>query len=109
MDELKQKLALAALEYVDQHRVLGIGTGSTANHFITALTKLRGKIDACVASSKETEQRLRAAGFAIVDLNQVDELPLYIDGTDEVNTQRELIKGAGGALTSEKIIATVAK
>jgi ribose 5-phosphate isomerase A len=109
MSELKTKVAVAALDYIGNTTVLGIGTGSTVNCFIDELAKIRHKIEACVSSSIETETRLRAAGIPVIELTAADELELYIDGADEVNTRCELIKGGGGALTREKIIATAAK
>lgn len=109
MLSLKEKVAHAALEYVEDHRIIGIGTGSTVNCFIDALVKLRSRIEGCVASSHATEERLRALGFPVLDLNVVDEVPIYIDGADEVNAKKEMIKGGGGALLREKILASVAK
>lgn len=109
MNDLKEKAAKAAVEYVEDNIVVGVGTGSTVNYFIKELAKIKHRIDACVASSKATEMRLREAGIAIIDLNVAGDLPIYIDGADEVNSRREMIKGGGGALTREKIIATVAQ
>lgn len=109
MSELKQQAAQAALAYVEDDMIVGVGTGSTVNFFIDQLALIKHKIDACVASSKATEARLRAAGIPVIDLNVAGELPIYIDGADEVNARCEMIKGGGGALTKEKIIATVAK
>ncbi|WP_028388939.1 ribose-5-phosphate isomerase RpiA [Legionella fairfieldensis] len=108
MSILKAHAAKAALAFIDDDMVVGVGTGSTVNYFIDELATIKHRIDACVASSKATEVRLRAAGIPIIDLNAVSDLPLYIDGADEVNQHREMIKGGGGALTREKIIATVA-
>ncbi|STX27629.1 ribose 5-phosphate isomerase A [Legionella beliardensis] len=108
MSELKQKAAYAALEYIDDNIVLGVGTGSTVNYFIDELAKIKQRIDACVASSKATETRLKAIGLPVIDLNVAGELPLYIDGADEVTKARESIKGGGGALTREKVLATAA-
>lgn len=109
MNELKYAAAKAALALVEDNMILGIGSGSTVNCFIDLLATIRHRIDACVASSKATEERLRAAGIPVIDLNAAGFLPLYIDGADEVNAHYEMIKGGGGALTREKIIATVAK
>lgn len=109
MHTLKTKVAQAVIPYLDDIRVLGVGTGSTVNCFIEELAKIKHRIDACVASSKVTEQRLRAVSLPVVDLNVVNELPLYIDGADEVDNQCQMIKGGGGALTREKIVATVAE
>lgn len=106
---LKKQVAKAALAYVDDNMVVGVGTGSTVNYFIDELATIKHRIDACVASSKATAMRLRTAGIPVIDLNATSDLPLYIDGADEVNEQHELIKGGGGALTSEKIVASVAR
>ena len=89
--------------------VIGVGTGSTVNFFIKELAAIKHRIDACVASSKATEALLRAAGIPVIDLNSVSDLPVYIDGADEVTDHGEMIKGGGGALTREKIVANVAK
>ncbi|MDP1603486.1 MAG: ribose-5-phosphate isomerase RpiA [Legionella sp.] len=109
MSELKQQAAKAALAYVEDNMIVGVGTGSTVNYFIDALATIKHRIDACVASSKATEARLRALGIPVIDLNAAGDLPIYIDGADEVNHRHEMIKGGGGALTREKIIATVAR
>ncbi|RUQ91098.1 ribose-5-phosphate isomerase RpiA [Legionella septentrionalis] len=109
MNELKAKAAKAALAYVDDNMIVGVGTGSTVNYFIEELGKIKHRIDACVASSKDTETRLRALNIPVIDLNVADEVAVYIDGADEVTVRKEMIKGGGGALTREKIIATVAK
>ena len=109
MDELKIKVARAALAYVDDHILLGVGSGSTVNLFIKELAKVKHRIDACIASSKTTEALLRAHSIPVIDLNVADDIPLYIDGADEVNLQCQMIKGGGGALTREKLVATVAK
>jgi ribose 5-phosphate isomerase A len=108
-NELKQRVAQAALAYVEPDSILGVGTGSTVNYFIQGLATLRHKIAGAVASSEKTAQLLRAQGILVVELNQVAELSVYIDGADEANTHLQLIKGGGAALTCEKIIATVAK
>ncbi|CAM2844102.1 ribose-5-phosphate isomerase RpiA [Legionella worsleiensis] len=109
MSELKIKAAKAAMAFIDDDMVVGVGTGSTVNFFIKELAQVKHRIDACVASSKATESLLRAAGIPIVDLNAVHDLPVYIDGADEVNERGEMIKGGGGALTREKIVANVAQ
>ena len=109
MSELKIKAAKAALAYVEEDMIIGVGTGSTVNFFIKELSTIKHKIDACVASSKATESLLRAAGIPILDLNSVQQLSIYIDGADEVTEHGEMIKGGGGAHTREKIIANVAK
>ena len=108
MDNFKKDAAHAALAYLEDTRIIGVGTGSTVNYFIDELAKIRHRIDACIASSTATEARLRAAGIPVVDLNVVDEVPVYVDGADEVNALKQMIKGGGGALTREKIIASVA-
>ncbi len=111
MSNLKLKAAQAALADVgdDDNLIIGVGTGSTVNYFIDELAKIRHRIDACVASSNATEARLRAIGIPVIDLNAAGDLTVYIDGADEVNARCEMIKGGGGALTREKIIASVAK
>ncbi len=106
-DELKKKVAEAALEYVEAGTIVGVGTGSTANHFIDALARIKHKIDGTVASSEITASRLRSHGIEVLDLNTVDEIRLYVDGADETNQYLQLIKGGGGALTREKIVAAV--
>lgn len=109
MSTLKAQAAKAALAYLDDNMIIGVGTGSTVNYFIDELATIKHRIDACVASSKATESRLRAAGIPVIDLNSASDLPIYVDGADEVNERYEMIKGGGGALTGEKIIATVAR
>jgi len=106
-DAMKQAAAEAALSYVEIGDVVGVGTGSTANFFIDGLARIKSKIDGTVASSEASAQRLRAHGIAVLDLNQVGELPLYVDGADEATRHLHLIKGGGGALTREKIVAQV--
>ncbi len=108
-DGLKKSVAKAALEFIEPGTMLGVGSGSTVNFFIEELKSVKGKIEAAVASSVETEKRLKALGIPVWDLNSVSDLPLYVDGADEVNAARQMIKGGGGALTREKIIAAVAK
>ncbi|MGX5915089.1 ribose-5-phosphate isomerase RpiA [Aliidiomarina sp. Khilg15.8] len=104
----KQLAAEAALEYVKPGTVVGVGTGSTVNYFIDALAGMKHDIDGAVSSSEASTQRLRDHGIAVYDLNGVGELELYVDGADEINPHRQLIKGGGGALTREKIVAAVA-
>lgn len=104
-DDDKRRVAEAALEYLQPGTVVGIGTGSTVNHFIAALAKVKAKIDGAVSSSEASSERLRAIGVPVLDLNDVGTLPLYVDGADEANRRLELIKGGGGALTREKIVA----
>ena len=112
-DQLKRSVAEAALAYVaprlERTTVLGIGTGSTANCFIDALAAVRHRFDAAVASSEASATRLRSHGITVLDLNAVDAVAVYIDGADEVNAARQLIKGGGGALTREKIVAAAAQ
>lgn len=109
MSELKRKAAKAALEFIDDDMVVGVGTGSTVNYFIEALASIKHRIDACVASSKASETLLRAAAIPVIDLNSVTELAVYVDGADEVTERFEMIKGGGGAHAREKIVANVAK
>ncbi|OGI49576.1 MAG: ribose 5-phosphate isomerase A [Candidatus Muproteobacteria bacterium RIFCSPHIGHO2_02_FULL_65_16] len=104
-DEKKKAAALAALEYVESGWVVGVGTGSTANHFIDALAKIKGKLDGAVASSNATAERLKKIGVPVLELNATGDLPLYVDGADEATRHLHLIKGGGGALTREKIVA----
>lgn len=107
-NNLKQQVALAALKYITAD-VIGVGSGSTVNYFIDALASIKHNIKCAVASSIETEKKLKALGIPVYDLNAVDSVPIYIDGADEFNTFKYLIKGGGGALTREKIIAAAAK
>jgi ribose 5-phosphate isomerase A len=104
-NELKMMVAKAALEYVEAGSVVGVGTGSTANHFIDALAGIKGKIDGTVASSVASAERLRGHGIPVLDLNAAGELSVYVDGADESTKHLHLIKGGGGALTREKIVA----
>jgi ribose 5-phosphate isomerase A len=112
-DELKRAVAQAAADYVAEHvpagSIIGVGTGSTANLFIDALAKIKTHIAAAVASSEATKQRLQSHGIKVLDLNEVDALPVYVDGADEITERLEMIKGGGGALTREKIVAAVAQ
>ena len=108
-DELKQAVAREALKYVVEDAVIGVGTGSTANYFIDELAKIKGRIQGAVASSEQTAARLRERNVRLLDLNSVDELPVYVDGADEVTPHFAMIKGGGGALTREKIVAAVAQ
>ena len=104
-DEMKKAAAEAALEYVESGMIVGIGTGSTANHFIDCLATVKGKIDGTVASSVASEERLRGHGIPVMDFNNAGQLSLYVDGADESTKFLHLIKGGGGALTREKIVA----
>ena len=107
-DDLKKAVARAAIAHLPDNCVIGVGTGSTANFFIEELGRIKGRIEAAVASSEATAARLKAAGIPVLDLNSVDELPVYVDGADEVTARGHMIKGGGGALTREKIVAAVA-
>ncbi|MFL1467949.1 ribose-5-phosphate isomerase RpiA [Marinobacter sp. DUT-3] len=112
-DELKKAVAKAALDYIaprlERNSIIGVGTGSTANFFIDLLADIRTEFDGAVASSDATAERLKSHGIPVYDLNSVGELEFYVDGADETNERLELIKGGGGALTREKIVAAVAK
>lgn len=108
-NEKKQQVAKAALEYVVSDTIIGVGTGSTANYFIDALATIKHTIEGTVASSNATAERLKANGIPVLDINSVDEISVYIDGADESNQHLHLIKGGGGALTREKIVAAVSK
>ena len=108
-DELKQAVARAALDYVIEGQLVGVGTGSTARLFIEALGEIKHKISGAVASSEDTKMRLERHGIKVFDLNDVTDLPVYIDGADEINAEMHMIKGGGGALTREKIVAAVAR
>jgi ribose 5-phosphate isomerase A len=108
-DEQKRAAAKAAVQYVPAGSIIGVGTGSTANYFIDELARIKRNLDGAVASSEETARRLRDHGIEVLDLNSVDELPVYVDGTDEITEHLHMIKGGGGALTREKIVAAVAK
>jgi ribose 5-phosphate isomerase A len=103
-DELKQKVAEAAVDYIKEG-VIGVGTGSTVNYFIDALASVKGRIDGAVSSSEASTERLLAHNIPVFDLNAVGRLSIYVDGADEANEQLQLIKGGGGALTREKIVA----
>ena len=107
-DELKKAVARAALAYVVEGKIVGVGTGSTARLFIDALAEMKDRIVGAVASSEDTRNRLEAHGIKVFDLNDVSELPVYIDGADEISSEMHMIKGGGGALTREKIVAAVA-
>jgi len=108
-DEMKQAVAKAAIAHVPDDGVIGVGTGSTANYFIAELGKIKHRIDAAVASSEASAKRLKDLGIRVVELNGVKELPVYVDGADEVTRHLAMIKGGGAALTREKIVAAVAK
>lgn len=108
-NELRQQVATAALEYLTERVIIGVGTGRTANCFIEVLQQRKQYVEACVASSVETAKRLKDLGFVVLDLPTVATLEWYFDGADEVNSQHQMIKGGGGAMTREKIIAHAAQ
>ena len=108
-DELKQAVAREAIKHVADDAVIGVGTGSTANFFIDELARIKGRIAGAVASSDRSAERLKGHGIRLFELNSVNELPIYIDGADEVTEHLAMIKGGGGALTREKIVAAVAR
>lgn len=105
LDDMKKAAAEAALDYIDFEMIVGVGTGSTANHFIDALARVKGKIDGAVASSIATAERLKNHNIPVLELNDVGQLAVYVDGADEATKHLHLIKGGGGALTREKIVA----
>ncbi|MCL7751991.1 ribose-5-phosphate isomerase RpiA [Guyparkeria hydrothermalis] len=105
----KKLAAQAAIEYVPAGSIVGVGTGSTVNYFIDELAKIKNRIEGAVSSSEASTKRLKEHGIEVFDLNSVDSVPVYIDGADESNENLQLIKGGGGALTREKIIAQMAK
>ncbi len=106
---MKKAVAKAALDYIEPGTVVGVGTGSTANHFIDFLATMKGKIEGTVASSVASAERLKKHGIQVYDLNAVGELSVYVDGADESSHHLHLIKGGGGALTREKIVAAASK
>lgn len=106
---LKKAAALAALDRIPHGSIVGVGTGSTVNHFIDGLAAMRGQIAGAVSSSEASTQRLKAAGIEVFDLNDVSDVPVYVDGADEIDHGFAMIKGGGGALTREKIVAAVAQ
>jgi ribose 5-phosphate isomerase A len=108
-DEKKQAVAKAALEYIEDNMIVGVGTGSTVNHFINYLATIKHRIEGGVSSSKASEELMRRHHIPVLDLNSVDEVPVYVDGADETTRHLQLIKGGGGALTREKIVAAVSK
>lgn len=107
-DEMKRRAAQAALEYVEGG-IVGVGTGSTVNHFIDLLANIKHKIEGAVSSSEASTQRLKERGIDVINLNSAGDLAIYVDGADESNHQLQLIKGGGGALTREKIVAAASK
>jgi len=108
-DALKRQAAEKALEYLPDGGVIGVGTGSTVNHFIDLLAPLKGRFEGAVSSSEASTERLKAIGMPVLDLNAAGELDVYVDGADESNYQLQLIKGGGGALTREKIVAAASR
>jgi ribose 5-phosphate isomerase A len=108
-DELKLAAAKEAIKFVEYDSIVGVGSGSTANFFIDELAKVKGRIDGAVASSQKSADRLKSHGIRVVDLNSVSELPVYVDGADEITEHLAMIKGGGGALSREKIVAAVAR
>ncbi len=108
-DELKKAAAWAALEFVNENTIVGVGTGSTVNHFIDALDTVKDTITGAVSSSEASTEKLKALGIEVFELNEVSSLDVYVDGADEINPHNEMIKGGGAALTREKIVSAVAK
>ena len=108
-DEMKKNAAWAALDYVPRHTIVGVGTGSTVNHFIDALASIKSEIKGAVSSSVQSTEKMRALGIEVLDLNDVDSFSVYVDGADEINAAKHMIKGGGAALTREKIVAAVAE
>lgn len=108
-DEMKKAAGWAALEYVEKDSIVGVGTGSTVNHFIDALATMKAEIEGAVSSSEASTQKMKDLGIPVFDLNSVDELSVYVDGADEINAHMDMIKGGGAALTREKIVAAVAE
>ena len=108
-DEQKREVAQAAIQHIPIGSIIGVGTGSTANYFIDELAKVKHKIDGAVASSDDTAQRLKSHHIQVLELNSVSEIPVYVDGADEITEHLHMIKGGGGALTREKIVAATAK
>ncbi|QYJ83232.1 MULTISPECIES: ribose-5-phosphate isomerase RpiA [Shewanella] len=107
-DEMKKAAGWAALEYVEKDSIVGVGTGSTVNHFIDALATIKADIEGAVSSSEASTEKMKALGIPVFDLNSVDQLSVYVDGADEINGHMDMIKGGGAALTREKIVAAVA-
>ncbi len=101
-DELKKAVGWAALQYVQPGTIVGVGTGSTAAHFIDALGTMKGQIEGAVSSSDASTEKLKSLGITVFDLNEVDRLGIYVDGADEINGHMQMIKGGGAALTREK-------
>jgi len=107
-DEMKKNAAWAALDYIPRHTIVGVGTGSTVNHFIDALASIKSEIKGAVSSSIQSTEKMRALGIEVLDLNDIESFSVYVDGADEINPAKHMIKGGGAALTREKIVAAVA-
>jgi|SRR5215469_167428 len=108
-EDRKKKAAEAAMEYVKDAAIVGVGTGSTVNHFIDALGQVKGRLEGAVSSSEASAKRLKSLGIPVLDLNSAGDIPVYVDGADEANRHLQLIKGGGGALTREKIVAAASR
>lgn len=108
-DEMKKQAAWAALEFIPRHTIVGVGTGSTVNHFIDALASIKDEIKGAVSSSIASTEKMLALGIKVFDLNDIDSFSVYVDGADEINAAKQMIKGGGAALTREKIVAAVAQ
>ncbi len=108
-DEMKKRAAWKALDYIPRHTIVGVGTGSTVNHFIDALATIKDQIQGAVSSSVQSTEKMKALGIAVLDLNDVPGYSVYVDGADEINPHKHMIKGGGAALTREKIVAAVAE
>src|SRR5579859_988445 len=105
----KKRAAEAAMDYLNDATIVGVGTGSTVNHFIDALGAIKGRLEGAVSSSEASAKRLKALGIPVLDLNSAGDIAVYVDGADEANRHLQLIKGGGGALTREKIVAAASK
>lgn len=108
-DEMKKEAGWAALKYVEAGSIVGVGTGSTVKHFIDALGTMKEEIKGAVSSSVDSTEKLKALGIEVFDCNEVDKLDVYVDGADEINPTKEMIKGGGAALTREKIVAAISE
>jgi len=108
-DEMKKNAAWAALDFIPRHTIVGVGTGSTVNHFIDALASIKSEIKGAVSSSIQSTEKMRALGIEVLDLNDIESFSVYVDGADEINPAHQMIKGGGAALTREKIVAAVAQ
>ncbi|EGA67662.1 ribose-5-phosphate isomerase RpiA [Vibrio brasiliensis] len=108
-DEMKKEAGWAALKYVEKGSIVGVGTGSTVNHFIDALATMKDDIKGAVSSSEASTEKLKGLGIEVFDCNEVAMLDIYVDGADEINASRDMIKGGGAALTREKIVAAISE